>query len=218
MKSTFFLGVLSLSMVVFSCKKNDTSPSPASYQIMEPQSYLPAYPGSYWIYSNGDTLKVADEYQKYTFNSSDSEDGSYTGTVFLPQFLPNNIFYQDYSSYINGYAVSSQMSGAPFFNLLSETEGATYSLEQHYGGQLIGHTLKTDTAITVNGRAYSPVLVVVHYAKELCNDSPAVCAFVKEYYAKDVGLIKREYKLDGQTEYTYLPNYSLELVAFKINK
>lgn len=204
---------------LFSCEKENGPDPEENYDTIFPREYFPVYPGSWWVYHTGDTLKTKSEYQLFTYRS-ECGDLTDTRSLVLPQFQFNNIFG---ARYINEYLLSNPFLQCayplPFIQILSDTLGKVFIKgEPEFYHQLLGKTIKKDTSITVNGRRYDDVLVTVEFDRACSDNSeytPELCATMREYYAKGVGLIKREKGrninyAEWYTEY--------ELVDYKINK
>lgn len=191
---TAFIAISAL----FSCEKNDKAPVVAT--TVQPLPYFPAFPGSYWIYDNGDTMKV-DGYFDYTFNSASYTAEPVYKTFKLPKLVLNGIFNDnDTYAYVNEYSISkaneSNYKDPAFKELLSLTENTEFTIGgASQGHRITGKTVKTDTTITVANVQYNDVIVTIQY-DEACitygNGTPESCADIREYYSKNVGLIKRE--------------------------
>lgn len=187
-------------------------------ETVYPLPYFPAYPGSYWIYQNNLTLRVADQYEEYIFNKNSYDDVPDYDTLLLPKLIANGIFNgPDSFAYVKEYSISKAKNSGyrdpAFYGILSEEEGARFPITGSFGGyQTIGKTIKVDTTITVNDVEFQHVIIVIRY-DAACPMSNEVCATQKEYYARDVGLIRRENR-----EYPNGMVTTLELVDYKINK
>ena len=216
MKTTFIIGALSILIGFISCKKDK------EYDKIEPLEYFPAFPGSYWIYDNNDTLKV-EGYEKYTYNSSFYTATDEYVTLVLPKLTLNGIFNQkDAFAYLKEYSLSkssnSNYRDPAFIELLSLIEGAEFTISAPWqGSQMLGKTIKVDTSIFIGTKKYENVIVTIHFdyaCVSITGRSPENCAFVKEYYAKNIGLIKRErrYHFDS----TFVKDF--QLIDYKINR
>lgn len=186
--------------------------------------YLPAFPGSYWIYDNNDTLKVADQYEKYIFNSAGYTAVPDYDTLMLPKLILNGVFNQpDTYAYLNEYSISksneSNYRDPAFKELLSLTEGSEFTI----GGAIQGHkikgkTIKVDTTIYIGTTEYKNVIMTIQYDYACVlgtGGSPEDCATLREYFAKDVGLIKRETR-NYPIEIEFVKD--IELIKYKLNK
>ncbi len=191
------------------------------YDTIKPLEYFPAFPGSYWVYNDHDTLKVADQYEMYIFNSASYALEADYDTLILPKLLSNNIFNSaDSFTYVNEYKITkshnSNYKDPIFKGLLSLTEGAEFTIGAAvFNHQIIGKTIKVDTAINIGTTRYENVIVTIQFDKAaLLGGTPEHCASVREYYAKGIGLIKRE-KRNYPIETEFVK--SVELVEYKIN-
>jgi len=194
-----------LIIVLIACGKAPITPannsSQVTYDTIFPLKYFPAYPGSYWIYDNGDTLKV-EGFEKYIFNSESFDAVPKYDTLILPKLVLNGIYnFPDTFAFVKGYAISksknSDYRDPAFKDILSTTQGSEFTIGAAFQGhKLTGKTIKVDTTISIDGVSYDSVIVTIQfdYACTSMGDSPENCATIKEYYAKNVGLIKREKK------------------------
>jgi len=193
-----------------------------TYDTIKPSSYFPAYPGSYWVYDNDDTLKV-EKYEKYVFNSAGYTALPDFDTLILPKLILNGIYNQnDVFAYVNGYSLSksnnSDYRDPSFKYFLSLTEGSEFAIGGAFQGhQIKGKTIKVDTSIYIGTTHYENVIMVIQFDYACIvgiGGTPEGCATLREYYAKDVGLIKRETRnqLDGEFV------KDIELVKYVINK
>lgn len=211
-----FIAVL---ISLLSCQKNDGPDGEEVYDTIRPLSYFPAYPGSWWAYNTGDTLKTKADYQLYTY-ISECGDFTNTRTLVLPQFHSNKIYG---SRYIYEYLLSNPLLNCyyplPFIQILSDTLGQVFIKgEPDFYQQTLGKTIVKDTTLTINGRQYENVIITIEFDRGCSEGSDYTseqCATMREYYAKGIGLIKREKGRnlifeEWTTEY--------ELIDFFINK
>ena len=203
--------VIIILLLISSCERSDES-----IMKIAPLEYFPAYPGSYWVYSNKDTIRVNENYEKCTYRSSDFTASEQHETVLLPRLSKNNIFN---SAFVKEYSItnSSGLSHDSYFReILNIIEGGSFYITSSYSGhQNIGITIKTDTTIVLNGVTFENVIVTIQYDSYFAGmgKTPLECAHVREYYAKNIGLIKRESR-----SYPVESNFHLnfELVEYKI--
>ena len=69
MKRTGFI-LLLFVVFLYSCDKSDVMNDGTvtlNYDTIRPLSYLPVYPGSYWIYDDGDSVFTESEYKLYSY-------------------------------------------------------------------------------------------------------------------------------------------------------
>ncbi len=198
-----FITVLIAVLIGFSsCEKSD-NPAPdniISMDTIKPLEYFPAFPGSFWVYNNNDTLKVAG-YEKFKFSSSDYASVPTYDSLILPKLILNGIYNPgDSVAYVKEYSISkssnSNYRDPAFYGLLSTIKGAEFTIGASIQGHKItGKTIKDDTTIVIGSITYQNVIVTIIFDYAWINQTgnpPETCAFVKEYYAKNVGLIRRE--------------------------
>lgn len=226
MRNTFGFGVIIFLTGLISCDK-DTETNPSNsvvYDTIQPLNYFPAYPGSYWVYDNNDTLKVAGQYEKYIFNAAGYTAEPDYDTLILPKLILNGVFnLTDTYAYVNGHSISkaseSNYRDPAFKELLSLTEGSEFiiggAVQNH---KITGKTIKVDTVITIGAIEYNDVVMTIQF-DEACvsgtGGSPEDCATLREYYAKDIGLIKREMS-NHSTESGFIKDF--ELISWEIKK
>lgn len=218
MKTTFIFGALIVLIGMISCEKDNNV-----YDTIEPLEYFPAFPGSFWIYDNNDTLKV-EKYEEYTFNSAGYTATPVYETLILPKLILNGIYNRNDSiGYVREYSISkssdSNYRDPAFKGLLSLTENTEFEIGgATHGHKLTGKTIKADTTIFIGAKKYENVIMTIHFDYACISGtggSPEDCATLREYYAKDVGLIKRERRnYPMETEF----NKVIELVKYEINK
>jgi hypothetical protein len=226
MRKIFAFGIITLLIGLISCEKdNETKPlNGVLYDTINPLDYFPAYPGSYWIYDSHDTLKVADQYEMYIFNSAGYSAEPNYDTLILPKLILNGVFNQpDSFAYVYEYSIS-QSSGShyrdpAFKQILSLTEGSEFNI----GGAILGHkitgkTIKVDTIMNIGTTKYENVIITIQFDYACVSgtgSSPEDCATLREYFAKDIGLIKRETR-NYPIETAFLKD--IELIKFEIKK
>lgn len=197
------VGAISFLIGLMSCvKDNPTKPDTnIVYDTIKPLDYFPAFPGSYWVYDSNDTLKVAEDYELYVFNSAGYTAEPDYDTLVLPKLRSNRIYNSgDSCAFVNGYSISkgenSETRDPSFKSILSETEGSTFTIGGRWQyHQIMGKTIKTDTSIMIGDTKYDKVLITIEF-DVACNEQGGYpvdsCAYKREYYAKGIGLIKRE--------------------------
>lgn len=198
----------SIAKYVMVLKKEETK-----YDTIYPLQYFPAFPGSYWNYSNGKSLQMEDQYQIFYYDKAPWGVKPVCDTIYLPKFKINSIY--GYSqSYVYGYEISTGTFRLPLRQILSEVVGPTFQTSEIFGGNAsYGKTIKKDTSMVINGVKFDNVLIVINYFwNQHIGNLPWN---IKEYYAKDVGLIKRESRdLNKPTIITV----DFELISYKINR
>jgi len=190
-------------LAIVSCKKDEV------LTVVEPGVYFPAYPGSFWYYSNGDVSKVHTEYvaHSYQVNLNSTE---YTDRKLVP--------YIDHE-YLYGYEITQNSNAFPTKKLLSETiidawlvdTVGSESVFRKTSEKLNSFELKFSEEENFKDSAYADVLVVVEFS----GSNSASKWNKKEYYAKNVGLIQVEINNPYDT---LAPVIQKKLVEYKINK
>lgn len=226
MKKTIIFGAITVLIGMLSCKKDKVTKSNKSvvYDTIKPLEYFPAYPGSYWIYDSNDTLKVLDQYEKYIFNSAGYTSEPDYDTLILPKLKLSSVFNStDTFSYVNGYSISkshgSNYRDPAFKGILSLTNNSEFTI----GGAIQGHkitgkTIKVDTTIIIGTTEYKNVIMTIQFdyaCVSVTENSPENCATLREYFAKNVGLIKRETR-NFPTETDFVKD--IELIKYEINR
>ena len=195
MKKAIIFGVITVLVGLISCEKdNEIKPDDSVvYDTIKPMDYFPAFPGSYWIYDNNDTLKVADQYEKYVFNSAGYTAEPDYDTLILPKLILNGIYNgSDTFAYVKENSISKKSNSnyrdPAFQELFNVNEGGHFVFQGHHAGTshyVSGYTIKTDTTIEINNIVYNHVLITIRY-DDYWMEAPIKCGYLKEYYAKDV--------------------------------
>ena len=193
---------LVISVLAFSCKKEEDPP------FIYPKSYFPAYPGSYWIYTNGETKTVDPDYYLH----------SYQQGVVSPSFSENAYVPKIGQQYVYEYSITQNSTTYPLKKLLSEKLNDSWVVNDWNGDEIkrkvvaVGDTISirqypyTSDSVTV----YSPVIEVIEYSSK--NGEKAW--FSKEYYANKIGLIRKDINISHDTINSVV---DFELVKDSIN-
>jgi len=176
MKNLYLL--LILFGLLSSCEKDN----PLS--IVYPKEYLPAYPGSWWLYSNGEQVTVQPEYVAHSYQASVNSP-KYTDEKMVPCINGN---------YLYEYSITQYSTTYPLKTLLQEKPGAAWKVSEVNGEIIYRQTIAKLDSIRIytpsfgiqTDSLYKDVLVVVEYSDTLT----AKKWNLKEYYAKNVGLIR----------------------------
>lgn len=199
-KTIIVFGVIVVLIGLISCNKED-KPKPqvgVVYDTIKPLDYFPAFPGSYWIYDSHDTLKVADQYERCVFNVAGYEAEPDYDTLVLPKLILNGVFNpSDTFAYVKGHAISKSQGSSyrdpAFKELLSLTEDSEFTIGAAVQGHKItGKAIKVDTTISIGARVYENVIMTIQFDYACVSGTggtPEDCATLREYFAKNVGLI-----------------------------
>jgi len=155
-----YFSILIIVFVGFSCKKDnenklilDVTPK---FDTIKPSAFFPVYPGSYWIYDSGDTLRVDDDYKMYIYCPGYYND--INDTIVVPHIISNYTLYGDH--YVKGYSFSNgpicpDYHNNAFYQVLSESENSEFYISSYWTGhQITGYTIKVDTSISLNNIKY----------------------------------------------------------------
>ena len=193
---------LILALLFFgSCgKEND-------YTTYEPKPYLPAYPGSYWQYSDGSIIETGNNYEraeifKHIFNGNQTECESIE-TANFPIY--DNAYLKEYTMYKN-------LAGGGCFNkiLLSENLGDEFLTSTSSANSVLRVVAVDTTIVLPNGKTYNQV-IQTHYL-----EGPYPREY-HEFFAKDIGFIGRYVIQDGP-DTTHFPEWDRYLVSHLIHQ
>ncbi|HPW67463.1 MAG TPA: hypothetical protein PLY32_05025 [Salinivirgaceae bacterium] len=199
MKNIIFIAIILL--FAFGCEETN-------YPFIFPEKYFPAYPESYWVYSNGTTEKVDPGYHKHIYykelgNMAQSE------FVFVPRI--NN-------EYVFKYNITQNNTLMPIKTLLKTTPGAAWVVNHWEGKEVYRKVVETSASITLSQgvgtsgqTVFDSVIVVVEYIGQENENSWVY----RESYAPNVGLIKREINNSDSIPEPYT---EMELRRYFINK
>lgn len=218
--SVYFSIFILISTVIACSKKPPIPPDPTNKPIVTklvpPKTFMPAYPGSYWIYNDSDTLKTANSYQ--TFELYSNPPGNVGNSLIAKYNLPAlngkvSINNMGTNFFIKGYFVTggnARFPGPTFMQFLTEEENDFFTLYSYRGMHIVGKTIKADTSIVVKNKVYNNTLITLQsYGYDVSEEM----AHLREFYAKDIGLIRRDKKTGSKNWKTVL-----ELTDFYINK
>ena len=168
---------LAIFIMMGACQKETSS------TYIYPKDYLPAYPGSYWDYSNGERSSVDPEYQLHNYETSVSSSVK-SSTVYVPKVD---------GQYLYEYSITQNSTVYPIKKLLEETVSTKpWVVNVVNGENIYRQTIKVGDSLIVKypdkDSLFRQVIVVVEFIDSLTVDRWSV----KEYYAKNVGLIRRD--------------------------
>jgi hypothetical protein len=177
------------------------------FEILYPKEYFPAYPASYWTYNNGETVKVDPGYHLHSYE--DSIDSNHkTDEIYVPRID---------GEYVYEYAITQNSTRVPLKKLLTESTGETQWVVDYWNGKPVYRkTLAANNSVSLLDTiynidtTYTSVISIIEYAEDLGEEN----WFIKEYYAKYVGLIRKEI---NNYQDTLNPIVSYDLVDYHIN-
>jgi len=157
----------------------------STYDTIFPKSYLPAYPGSYWIYNNGDTIKTNSGYilsttkrPYYNENTFILYDCIPIDTAFFPIY--NYEILNEYTT----YSTSSEWCSEN--RLLDEAEGSSWSVDSHKDWYSYLIVQKKDTSIILPNNQEFDSVIIMNFRRFEGNYD---LAKIEYYYAKNVGYL-----------------------------
>lgn len=167
-----------------SCNQDDEIP------YMFPKDYFPAYPESYWVYSDGSIVKVAPGYHKHRYYE-ELETTITTDDVYVPEIDGH---------YVYEYSITQDDNRIPLKQLLSESNGEDWQVGYWKNGEIRRQVIDKDTTVTLSNPltdseqvAFDSCIIVIEYYKDSI-DHPWLS---KEIYAPKVGLIREEIQRDS---------------------
>ena len=175
-------------------------------EVFYPEDYFPAYPASYWIYNNGNTVKVDPGYHLHSYEDS-VESNNKTEDFYVPRIDEH---------YVYGYKITQNSTRVPVKQLLSEKDESEWVVEYWNGKPIKRKTVSITDVVTLQDTVFgidttiSGVIAVIEYSEEMGEEN----WFVKEYYAKYVGLIRTE--INNYPD-TLNPIIGYDLVDYYIN-
>lgn len=199
---------------VTSCDKKD-APEPSKPAVpidtIFPGDYFPAYPGSFWIYDNNDTVRIENGWHQYAVSDTQMAllPAMYSSSIF-PKIKPPTFEFSYELIYIKGYELSNDTSPdrhchQPFQKILSEKLGESFVPGPYCDFVFNAEMARHESSVQAGGLTYNDVLVVDLFT----TNGPVPDKVSSRYYARNIGLVKIE-SGDGTT--------SSNLVSFFINK
>ena len=157
---------------------------------VKPLSYLPAFPGSFWKYSDGSKVTTSPNYVKDASRFRSNNKVTVLDTVYVP--LYNSIPLWGYNSRQETCIDWNCASTKPFLALLSESlpvgSGWTTRVNGHDSN---GNSIMAkETSISIAGKEYSPTIVINESFLPRNVSFPYL--YGRKYYTKDIGLVKTE--------------------------
>lgn len=186
-----YWSLFSMLIVIAACTKDvvpDPVPNPPSYNTLEPFSYFPAYPGSFWKYvdSNGDTTlkETAPSYQAdhYTFGSA-----AYVSDTFLVPFY-DGIPIWGYEAHTGPISNSGSY---PFTRIVSDSlpVGSSWFISYWSGTAISRKIIAKDTSLVINGNTYAPTIAVEEYFSQ---GPSSYIWLARRFYTKNIGLVRED--------------------------
>ena len=153
-----------------SCKKKNKG------RIVPPNPYFPAWPGSYWEYSDGSKITVDGEYKDCHVGNE---------ILSLPYIECSDGDVLGGQGYIYGYDINY---GDKFYGFLRETKTITDFSRPDQGHQSLRKVLNADSTITINNQTFLHTIAVEEFDAYV----PGGNNFTVDFFARDLGLIRRD--------------------------
>ena len=216
MKNQLYLLAIVSAFLITSCKKDNTDPvdntgtgsETEEFQTIEPLSYFPAFPGSFWKYVdiNGDTTMTSTALEYMEDYYTVGMQGFVSDTFLVPFYQGDAIWrYEAHTGPI------SNGGSYPFTLLVSDTlpVGSSWINSQWNGYTIRRRILEKDATVTISGQDYYPTIVVEEYWDS--QPFPGV-RINRRYFTKDIGIVRED---------TYNPSDTLVntkyLIEYDIN-
>jgi hypothetical protein len=204
------------ALALTGCEK-DPALQPESYDTIFPGPYLPAYPGSSWVYESTTytpsdtvvdtvTINASPAYQLHAFRMAGTNDST---RAYVPYWDGMPLY--KYSTPVIRYNSPAHGNYGEYYlyNILSETAGEkSYSGINQYA-QNFSEVMDVGIAHTAGTIAYSDVIRVNYYQKQ----TSYLLLLKTRYFARDIGMVKMESFLPGDT----LPYKVMILMNHHIN-
>jgi hypothetical protein len=191
--------IFSCFALIFSSCKDTKQPD-----VILPKEYLPAYPGSYWDYTDGTRSRVEPQYEEHSYRES-ANSTSYSEAC-LVSVIDGKYLYE--------YSVYQSSPIYPLRKLLSDKNENAWVVEDNNGVRLLRHSQSIDSLIVIyphKDSIFRNIIISVEYIDSLGEDRWTR----KEYYAKNVGLIR----VDVNNPFdTIAPVIEKEIRTYHINK
>jgi len=172
------------------CVKKEIK-NPPVYPKIYPRSYLPAYPGSYWVYefdkggSGTYTINTGPDYVHDSVNTVSFSTPNYYHAM-VPVYNGQNLWGVKTHYYI--HAQNNGLSWMVFLKDSATFRGETWGGYYYRGSPAKNYvvTIAADTSLSINGKIYQHVIVTRSYTRVY---GSSIILGSDSYYAKDVGMI-----------------------------
>lgn len=165
-------------MIFAACKDTEV-------EYLFPKDYFPAYPESYWVYSDGTTVTVSPGYHKHNYYE-ELESNVTTDEVYVPM-IDNHYVYE--------YSITQNDNRKPLKKLLSESTNDNWIVGYWKNGEIKRKVINNDTSVTLSApvadidqQTFDSCIIVEEFYK----DTIAHAWMTKEIYAPKIGLIRQE--------------------------
>jgi hypothetical protein len=179
-------------------------------EFVYPKDYFPVYPGSYWVYSNGEVIKTSSEYVKHSYETSISSTEK-SEDMYVPKYGDN---------YVYGYQMTQNSNIYPLRTIMKEDKSSSWTVNEYNGLVTQRKMISPPDSLVITfyggdvpvDSVFKDCFVVVEYIEELGYKNWNR----KEYYVKGTGLVRVDIK--DQTQENDQGVIYKTLIDCKINK
>lgn len=164
--------IVAAGLAVFAACGDGSDP-----KYIAPEAYLPAYPGSYWDYTDGTRVR-ATAYELHSYRPSTTST-DYTDECYVPVWDGH---------YLYKYSIYQPSPLYPMKELLKAKGSAVWIVDENNGDKLKRSEVLIDS-LAVGDSLYKSVYRVTEFIESLDDTDHWN---IREYYAKNVGLVKVE--------------------------
>ncbi len=164
--------IVAAGLAVFAACGDGSDP-----KYIAPEAYLPAYPGSYWGYTDGTRVR-ATAYELHSYRPSTTST-DYTDECYVPVWDGH---------YLYKYSIYQPSPLYPMKELLRAKGSAVWIVDENNGDKLKRSEVLIDS-LAVGDSLYKSVYRVTEFLESLDDTDHWN---LREYYAKNVGLVKVE--------------------------
>lgn len=164
--------IVAAGLAVFAACGDGSDP-----KYIAPEAYLPAYPGSYWDYTDGTRVR-ATAYELHSYRPSTTST-DYTDECYVPVWDGH---------YLYKYSIYQPSPLYPKKELLRAKGSAVWIVDENNGDKLKRSEVLIDS-LAVGDSLYKSVYRVTEFLESLDDTDHWN---IREYYAKNVGLVKVE--------------------------
>tara|TARA_B110000285_G_scaffold166826_1_gene186448 strand:+ start:252 stop:929 length:678 start_codon:yes stop_codon:yes gene_type:complete len=212
-------------IILISCNKDDnqpnleTDPNPVIAEVVDtifPSSFFPAYPGSYWNYSDGTNYTIDPSYsikQYYDYNQWPNPNLPAPGGDFTNYYVPilringgTDIGVYNYSTI--PYSGSSTYEPDVFY----KESVNNWEVAGHWSTTKSYVVLSRDTSIMINGNLMDSLTCVREFQSPGGGSSGAEIYGIYKFYAEDIGLVRKDWRDPSDSSILYM-----DLIDYYIN-
>lgn len=164
--------IVAAGLAVFAACGDGSDP-----KYIAPEAYLPAYPGSYWDYTDGTRVR-ATAYELHSYRPSTTST-DYTDECYVPVWDGH---------YLYKYSIYQPSPLYPMKELLRAKGSAVWIVDENNGDKQKRSEVLIDS-LAVGDSLYKSVYRVTEFLESLDDTDHWN---IREYYAKNVGLVKVE--------------------------